>query len=321
MAPMCTYEATEEGFPTSFHTIHYATRSIGGVGLIILEATAIESRGRISSRDLGIWDDAHIDGLKKLVSEIKKYGAKVGVQLAHAGRKCGVLGEESISCSPNAFSEKYKEPKEMKHEDILDVVESFKKGAKRALDAGFNTIEIHAAHGYLINQFLSPLTNKRQDEYGGSIENRARFLKEVISAIKTIWPNELPIMIRVSAEEFKKEGNHPEDLIQIINLIKDEGIDIIDVSSGGVVSDASIYPYPGYQLSYAEKIKNGTKRFTVCGGLVTTPEMAEEIVQNDRSDLVFFGRELLRNPYFPLQAADKLKAEIDWPTPYQRGKI
>ncbi len=320
MAPMCMYQATSDGFPTSFHTLHYATRSIGGAGLIILEATAVEARGRISGNDLGLWDDKHVEGLKNLVNEIKKYGAKVGVQLAHAGRKCGVGTEKIIAPSSIEFSDQYQTPKEMSKDDILTVIEAFKIGAKRANEAQFDTIEIHGAHGYLINQFLSPLTNKRNDEYGGKLENRGRFLKEILEAVKTVWPAEKPIIVRISAEEFVSDGNHVEDLVKILNFVKNEGIDIVNVSTGGVVNYAKINAFPGYQLNYSETIKKETGLLTIGGGLVTTAEMAEEVLQNNRADLIFFGRELLRNPYFALQAADTLKVELEWPYSYKRGK-
>lgn len=319
MAPMCMYEASTDGFPSLFHTIHYANRAMGGVGLIIVEATAIEPRGRISPNDLGLWSDEHIEPLSHLVKEIKRYGAKVGIQLGHAGRKCGVKNENLISPSSIQFSEKYPLPKEMTKEDITTVIDAFKNATLRAYKAGFDIIEIHAAHGYLINQFLSPLTNTRHDEYGGNIKNRTRFLHEIIQAIKDVWPNEKPLMIRISAEDFKEGGNHVEDLIEIIKLIK-EDIDIVDVSTGGVVSDAIINTYPGYQITYAEKIRQATNLLTIAGGLIENAYMAEEIISNNRSDLVFLGRELLRNPYFPLQAAQKLQVEVEWPKPYIRSK-
>lgn len=320
MAPMCMYSAEEDGKAKEWHYIHYATRAIGGTALIIQEATAVEPRGRITDRDLGIWDDSQIDGLKRIVTECKKHGAAMGIQLAHAGRKCEAASEEIIAPSAIAFDENYKLPKEMSKEDIDEVVQAFKKAASRVLQIGYDIIEIHGAHGYLINEFLSPLSNKRSDEYGGSLENRARFLKEVVRAVREVWPMEKPLMLRVSAEDFVPEGNHPEDLAQIINLVKEEGIDIINVSSGAVVP-AIIKPYPGYQVKYAEIIKENTGLPVIAGGLITEAAMAEEIVQNNRADMVFLARELLRNPYWPLYAAHELKDEIDWPEQYLRGKI
>jgi NADPH2 dehydrogenase len=309
----------DKGYAKSWHEIHYASRAIGGTGLIILEATAVESRGRIKNRDLGIWDDSHVEGLANIVQNVKALGTKIGIQLSHAGRKCEVKSEKIIAPSPIAFDNSYPIPEEMTKDDIKTVIDSFKEGARKADEAGFDVIEIHGAHGYLINEFLSPLTNKREDEYGGSLENRVRFLKEIVKEIKTVWPENKPIILRVSAEEYVEDGNHPEDLVGIINMVKDEGIDIIDVSSGAVVP-ANIDVYPGYQVYFAEIIKKGTALPVIAGGLITEPDMAEEILKNDRADFIFLGRELLRNPYWPLEAAHKLNEEIEWPYPYRRAK-
>lgn len=319
MPPMCMYSSDNNGYTNDWHLIHYATRAIGGVGLIIVEATGVEGRGRITDRDLGIWDDSHIEGLSKIVNICKKHGSKVGIQLGHAGRKCEIESENIIAPSPIAYNGRYQTPKEMTKDDIKLVVNAFKEGARRADEAGFDIIEIHGAHGYLINEFLSPLSNKRDDEYGGSVENRARFLKEILQEVRKVWPEDKPIMVRVSAEDYVKEGNHPEDLVELLNLVKDEGIDLVNVSSGAVVS-TRINVYPGYQIKFAEVIKKGTSLPVIAGGLISEPEMAEEIISNDRADMVFLGRELLRNPYWPLQAAEKLKHEIDWPTQYERSK-
>jgi len=257
MAPMCMYSSDDKGVIKDFHLVHYGARAIGGVGLIILEATAVEKRGRISANDLGIWSDEQIAPLGKLVDLIHKFGGKVGVQLGHAGRKCGVETEEAICPTSIAFSEKYKTPLEMTKEDIRQTIKAFAKGAKRADKAGFDAIEIHGAHGYLINQFLSPLTNHREDQYGGSLENRSRFLKEIIQEIRQHWPKEKPVILRISAEEYHEDGNKCEDLGKIINLVKEYGIDLINVSSGGVVL-TKVNTYPGYQLKLAEKIiENG----------------------------------------------------------------
>lgn len=320
MAPMCMYMADNmDGFANDFHEIHYATRAIGGVGLIILEATGVEPRGRISDKDLGIWKDKHMDGLKKIVAHCHRYGAKVGIQLAHAGRKSEVLSIPSIAPSPIAFSEAYRVPLEMTIEDIKEVVNAFKEGARRANEAGFDIIELHGAHGYLISEFLSPLTNHRTDQYGGSEENRARFLKDILQEITNVWPKEKPIQIRLSCEDYKEGGNHDTDLARILNSLKSEGIDIVDVSSGAIVN-VPMKTYPGYQLKYAETMKKETGLPVIAGGLVTSPLMAEEILQNDRADFVFLGRELLRNPYWALSAAKTLGVDLEWPTPYVRGK-
>lgn len=319
MAPMCMDSADDDGKAKSWHYLHYANRAIGGAGLIILEATAVESRGRITAMDLGIWNDLHIKSLKNIVEECKKYGAKMGIQLAHAGRKCEVSSEDIIAPSSIPFNDSYKTPREMSKEDIRGVVNSFREGARRAKEAGFDVLEIHGAHGYLINEFMSDLTNKREDEYGGSIENRGRFLSEVIAAVREEWSEEHPLILRVSAEEYADGGNNPEAVAEIINFAKDAGIDMVDVSSGGVVQ-AQINTYPGYQLAFAEKIKAITKLPVIAGGLITSALMAEEVLQNNRADLIFLGRELLRNPFWPLNAAAELQDEIEWPVQYLRSK-
>lgn len=318
MPPMCMYTA-EDGIANDWHFVHYMTRAVGGVGLIIFEATGVESRGRITDRDLGLWKDEQVEGLRKVVEACQKQGAKVGIQLGHAGRKSEVLSEPSIAPSPIAFSEKYRVPLEMTKEDIKAVVTAFKEAARRADQAGFDTIEIHAAHGYLISEFLSPLTNKRTDEYGGSEENRARFLKEILQEIKTVWPKEKPIIVRVSAEDYATGGNHDSNMASILNALKTEGIDLVNVSSGAVVNIV-MNVYPGYQTKFAETIKKSTQLNVITGGLITSPLMAEEILQNERADLIFIGRELLRNPYWPLQAAKELKEELEWPIQYTRAK-
>ncbi len=323
MPPMCMYSAGENGEACDWHFNHYETRAIGGAGLIIVEATGVEPRGRISANDLGIWDDAHIRGLSEIVRRIKKHGAKAGIQLAHAGRKCTVKNADVLAPSPICFDpsdSSYKEPRQMSMEDILSVTDSFRKGAARALEAGFDIIEIHGAHGYLINEFLSPVTNRRSDSYGGGYENRVRFLRDIIKEVRKVWPREKPVSLRISALDYMEGGNKPEDLASMINMVKNEGIDIIHVSSGGVASSAVLHPFPGYQVPAAETVKQITALPVIAGGLVSNASMAQEIIRNGRADLVFMGRELLRNPYFPLQAAKELKGEIDYrPVQYERA--
>lgn len=318
MPPMCMYTA-EDGMANDWHFVHYTTRAVGGVGLIIFEATGVESRGRITDRDLGLWKDEQVEGLRKIVTACQSQGARVGIQLGHAGRKSEVMSEPSIAPSPIAFSEKYRVPVEMTKNEIKAVEIAFREAARRADQAGFDTIEIHAAHGYLISEFLSPLTNKRTDEYGGSEENRGRFLKEILQEIKTVWPEEKPIIVRVSAEDYAEGGNHDDTMANILNALKKEGIDLVNVSSGAVVN-ITMKVYPGYQTKFAETIKNSTQLSVITGGLITSPLMAEEILQNDRADFIFLGRELLRNPYWPLQAAKELKEELEWPVQYSRAK-
>lgn len=318
MAPMCMYSShNEDGHIQTWHRTHYASRAVGQVGLIIVEATAVTPQGRISPQDLGIWSDDHINGLQELVGLMKEHGAKTGIQLAHAGRKA-VLEGEIIAPSALAFNEKMKTPKEMTKADISETVEAFKKGAERAAKAGFDIIEIHGAHGYLINEFLSPLSNKRPDEYGGSAENRYRFLSEVITAVKSVWDG--PLFVRISANDYHEQGLTPEDYLIFSQWMKAQGVDLIDVSSGAVVP-ARINVYPGYQVKYSETIKNGADMATGAVGLITTGIQAEEILQNERADLVFLARELLRDPYWPRTAAKELGVEVETPKQYERGWI
>lgn len=318
MAPMCMYSShNEDGMVENWHRTHYTSRAVGQVGLIILEATAVTPQGRISPQDLGIWNDDHIAGLKELTGLMKEHGASAGIQLAHAGRKATVEGE-ILAPSAIAFNEKMKTPKEMTKEEVSETVEAFKKGAERAQKAGFEVIEIHAAHGYLINEFLSPLSNKRSDEYGGSAENRYRFLREVIEAVKTVWDG--PLFVRVSAHDYHDEGLTAEDYAEMGKWMKEQGVDLIDVSSGAVVP-ARINSYPGYQVKFSETIKEGANIQTGAVGLITSGLQAEEILQNGRADLIFIARELLRDPYWPRTAAKELGAAIEPPKQYERGWI
>lgn len=316
MSPMCMYSSlNKDGLITPFHFSHYISRAVGQVGLIMVEATAVQPEGRISEQDLGIWDDKHIAGFRQLNEEIHSYGAKSAIQLAHAGRKAHL---ESPIYAPSAlpFNGGSITPVEMSSEEIKATIKAFKIGARRAKEANFDIIEIHAAHGYLINQFLSPLTNKRTDEYGGSREQRYHFLSEIIEAIKTEWDG--PLFVRISANEYNEQGNTEEDFIFFTKRMKAQGVDLIDCSSGGVVP-AQIKPYPGYQVKLSEMIRKEATLATGAVGLITTGIQAEEILQNDRADLVFIGRALLRNPYWAKAAADELKYNLDAPKQYERG--
>lgn len=318
MSPMCMYSShNEDGHIQNWHRTHYTSRAVGQVGLIIVEATAVTHQGRISPQDLGIWSDEHIEGFQELVGLAKEHGAKMGIQLAHAGRKA-VLEGEIVAPSALAFNDKMKMPKEMTISDIKETVEAFKKGAARAVQAGFDVIEIHGAHGYLINEFLSPLSNKRTDEYGGATKNRYRFLREVIDAVKTVWNG--PLFVRVSAHDYHEKGLTPEDYVTFSHWMKEQGVDLIDVSSGSVVP-AHIHVYPGYQVKYAETIKNGADIPTGAVGLITSGIQAEEILQNERAELVFLARELLRDPYWPRTAAKELGISIEGPKQYERGWV
>jgi len=319
MAPMCMYSADGRGYAQDWHFTHYTSRAVGGTGLIMMEATGVEPRGRISERDLGLWEEGHVEALRGIVEACHGFGAKVGIQLAHAGRKSETTGEPIVAPSPLAYNGNYRQPVELTPEEISRVVASFATAAGRADRAGFDVIEIHGAHGYLISEFLSPLTNRRTDGYGGGEEGRSRFLREVAGAVRKVWPEEKPVFLRVSAEDYGEGGNHPDALGRMIALVKDLGIDGVNVSSGGVV-DVAPRAYPGYQIPMAETIRTLSGLPVIAGGLVTEPGLAEEALRNGRADMVFLGRELLRNPYWPLQAAKALRSEIEWPYQYERGK-
>lgn len=319
MPPMCMYSALDDGMATNWHTVHYATRAVGGVGLIIVEATGVSPEGRLSSNDLGIWDDAHIEGLSKIVKAVHESGAKIGIQINHGGRKCEAVGVQIEAPSPIPYNEGDTPPKEMSIQDIADTVQEFKNAAVRAEKAGFDLIQIHAAHGYLLNQFLSPLTNQREDQYGGVPENRVRFLGEVLDAVKSVWPAEKPIEVRITAEEYQEDGNHAEDLAKMINMVKDKGIDSINVSTGGVVA---VVPksYPGYQISQAQTIRDMTKLPVSAGGLLSSVKDINTFLIHEKADLIYMGRELLRNPYWVLGAAKELGYDLEWPKQYERAK-
>lgn len=316
MSPMCMYSSTaKDGMVTSFHCTHYISRAVGQAGLIMLEATAVQPGGRISDQDLGIWDDEHVDGLKKLNKEIHYYGAKSGIQLAHAGRKAE-LAPPIYAPTALPFHASSLEPTEMTAADIKATIEAFKNGARRAKEADFDMIEIHAAHGYLINQFLSPLTNHRSDEYGGDRDKRYQFLKEILEAVKMEWNG--PIFVRISADEYHNQGNTEEDFIYFAKQMKAQAVDLIDCSTGGIVP-AHIHTYPGYQVKHSEVIREEAVLGTGAVGLITTGIQAEEILQNERADLVFIGRALLKNPYWAKTAADELGYQLEAPIQYKRG--
>lgn len=315
MSPMCTYSCmAEDGRVTPWHLVHYGARAMGQVGMIIVEATAVSPEGRISPHDLGLWEDGQIAGMQTLVNIVKEQ-CVAAVQLNHAGRKAGVEGP-GLAPSAIAFDDKYSTPREMTETDIAKVVSDFQAAARRAREAGFQVLEIHAAHGYLLNQFLSPLANQRTDRYGGNWENRYRLLGEVIEGIKSVWKG--PIMVRISAEEYHSQGNHPRDYLEAVRRMQQQGVDLLDCSSGAVVP-VPIDPYPGYQVPWAELYRRELGIPTSAVGLITSAPQAEEIVANGRADLVLLGRELLRNPNWPIYAARELGLELEVPRQYQRG--
>lgn len=318
MSPMCQYQANEDGTIAEWHYIHYGARAVGGVGLIMVEASGVESRGRITNRDVGIYSDDHIPGLKRIVGFCHTYGAKVAIQLAHAGRKSEVADEPNVAPSAIAFSEKYRTPQELTASEIEKIVEAFGQAARRAVEAGFDTVEIHGAHGYLIHEFLSPLSNKRTDEYGGSQANRMRFPLEVIRRVKREIPDHMPLFMRVSASEYAAEGYSPEDMTDMVKQFKEEGVDMVDVSSGGNLPVPPTH-YPGYQVGFAEQIRNTIDMPVIAVGRLESAQLAEEVVRNQRADLVAVGRGLLRDPHWVKSAAVSLGVDLEMPGVYRMG--
>lgn len=321
MAPMCTQEVrAQDGVATEFHKVHYAARALGGVGLINIEATAVEADGRIMVRDLGLWNEEQAEKMKELITLLHQFDTKVAIQLAHAGRKARGA-KRLLAPSAIAFSKDYEVPEEMSREQIQEIVERFRQSAIYAKEAGVDALEIHAAHGYLINQFLSPLTNHRQDEYGGCLENRFRFLKEVVDAVRQAFGGSL--WVRISAEEYCEGGNKLEEFIQISKWLKEEGVDIIDVSTGGVVDTVPEKIYAGYQVPVAAAIKQGAAVKVATVGLLNDAKLAEYILQSGQADLICLGRPLLSNPNWLQAAADILGAKEDFKAynnAYERGR-
>ena len=318
MPPMCMYSSDDSGKVMDFHKLHYGARAIGGAGLIIEEATAVTRNGRISDEDLGIWEDDQIAGLSEVVRLIHAGGAVAGIQLAHAGRKCTSADSPILAPSAIPFDDKYRVPQAMSEEDIATVIYAFRAAAVRALAAGFDLIEIHGAHGYLINEFLSPLSNRREDRYGGSTENRARFLMEILDAVRAVWPMDRPIQVRLSASDYLEGGIDVAETIRIVNLAK-AWADVFHISSGGVLP-APIRTFPGYQVAFSDEIRHACQVPTIAVGLITSFEQAEELLAHGRADLVALGREFLRDPYWPIrQKLHHPKLTIEVPEPYGRG--
>lgn len=313
MPPMCMYSANEQGEVNDFHIVHYGSRAIGGIGLIIQEATAVCPDGRITVNDLGIWKNRHVEGLKKIVDVVHMNGAAIGIQINHAGRKARV--ENPVGPSAITYGGDYKMPRELSVKDIKQVIEDFKQAARRANEAGYDTLEIHGAHGYLIFQFLSPLSNHREDKY----KDGKVFLREILEAVMQEWPKEKILILRVSAYEYVEGGVTPESISDAINYVKDLGLDLIDVSSGGNVL-VKIKAYPGYQLGLAKKVKELTGLPVIGGGLISDLSLASHAIGSNSCDMVYFGRVLLREPYFMLNHASDLGYDIKFPDPYIRGK-
>lgn len=333
VSAMCQYSSSD-GYANDWHLVHLGSRAVGGAGLVMTEATAVSPEGRISPADMGIWKDEHIEPLKKITHFILSQGSVPGTQLAHAGRKASHTepwngntviditngGWQTLGPSPIPFSENDRTPSEMSKKDILKVIADFKAAANRALNAGFQLIEIHAAHGYLINEFMSPLSNKRTDQYGGGFENRIRLLLDIIAAIREVWPQAFPLFTRISASDWTPGGWTIEDSVTLAEVLKNNGVDLIDCSSGGVIPHVKIPAAQGYQVPFSETIRKRTGIFTGAVGIIITPEQAEEIITSGKADLVFLARELLRDPYFSLRAARELGYDHKWPVQYERAK-
>jgi len=334
ISPMCEY-SSKDGFANDWHFVHLGSRAVGGTGLILTEATAVSAEGRITPDDLGIWKDGHIAELKKIVGFIHQQGAVAGVQLAHAGRKASHTspwkgsalipsnkpeGWQTVAPSAIPYKEGTESPIALDEAGIAKVINDFKEATQRAIEVGFKVIELHAAHGYLLHQFLSPLTNQRTDQYGGPFENRIRLLLEVTAAVQEIWPKDLPLFVRISATDWAEGGWNAEESVKLSAILKDQGVDLMDCSSGGLVSWQKIAVGLNYQVPFAEQIKKETGILTGAVGLITKAGQMEEIVASGKADLVLIARESLRDPYFPLRAAQELGVDVQWPVQYERAK-
>jgi 2,4-dienoyl-CoA reductase-like NADH-dependent reductase (Old Yellow Enzyme family) len=335
VSPMCQY-SSHDGFASDWHLVHLGSRAVGGAALVFSEATAVEARGRISLDDLGIYRDEHIEMLSRITHFIKEQGALAGIQLAHAGRKASTYrpwssskgevptnqgGWEALAPSAERFTSNYPLPKELTQQEIRDIVHSFQQATRRALQAGFQVIEIHGAHGYLLHEFLSPLSNHRTDDYGGPLSNRVRFLYEVVDAVREVLPQELPLFVRLSASDWVEGGLSISDTVEIARILKQHGVDLIDASSGGNVATANIPLGPGYQVPFASEMRREAGIATGAVGLITEPQQANEIIEQQQADLIFLARELLRDPYWPLHAARTLNYDLTWPSQYLRARI
>ena len=333
VSPMCQYSSTD-GFADDWHLVHLGSRAAGGAGLVFTEAAAVTPQGRISAQDLGIWDDAHVEFLSRIVRFIHRRGSVAGMQLAHAGRKASTpppwenrsvtLGEGEggwpiVAPSPVPFDEGCIVPAELDEAGIGAVTDAFVQAARRAWEAGFRVAEVHAAHGYLLHQFLSPLSNRRTDRYGGSFENRTRLVRETVSAVRSVWPEGLPLFVRISATDWVEGGWDAEQSVELVRRLMPLGVDLVDCSSGGSAPHAAMPVGPGYQTGFAEQIRRETGALTGAVGLITAPAQADQIIRSGQADLVLLARELLRDPYWPYRAARELGQTVSWPAQYLRA--
>ena len=330
MSPMCMYSAND-GVANDFHFVHYGSRAQGGTGLIIVEATGIVPEGRITSKCTGIWNDEQAAAFKKIVDFVHQNSeTKIGIQLAHAGRKASTWnglqtsleeGWQTVAPSKIPYKDGERTPHQLSVEEIKGLVQSFRDAAIRAINAGFDLIEIHAAHGYLLHQFLSPLSNNRTDEYGGSLENRSRFLLEVVDAVNEVLDENHPLFVRISADEYAENGWNLKESIELAKILKTKNVDLIDVSSGGNIHGAKISVFNGYQVPLSEKIRKNAEIKTGAVGMITSPKQAEMILLNQQADLIFVAREILRNPYIAIRGAFESGSDCPFPHQYERGKI
>jgi 2,4-dienoyl-CoA reductase-like NADH-dependent reductase (Old Yellow Enzyme family) len=332
VSPMCQY-SSQDGFASDWHLVHLGSRAIGGASLVFTEATAVTAEGRITAEDLGIYSDAHIDYLARIVRFLKSQGTVPGMQLAHAGRKASTqipwVGSSKVSVadggwvpvapSAAAFSETYPMPRAMTKAEIRGVVDAFAAAARRALEAGFLVLEIHAAHGYLAHEFFSPLSNLREDEYGGSFENRTRIGREIVSAVRKVWPDNLPLFIRISATDWKEGGWDLDQSVELAKQLKPLGVDLVDCSSAGLAVDQKIVVGPGFQVPFAERIRRDANIPTATVGMIETKEQVVDILAKNQADLVLMAREHLRDPYWALRTARELKQKVSWPAQYLRA--
>lgn len=333
VSPMCEYSSTD-GFVNDWHFVHLGSRAVGGAGLVLTEATAVLPEGRISPQDLGIWSDKHVEPLARVVRFIHEQGSVAGMQLAHAGRKASTYrpweGNSAVPereggwkkvVAPSAlrFTDNYPMPQALTNDGIREIVAAFAAAARRACDAGFRVIEIHGAHGYLIHEFLSPLSNQRDDAYGGSFENRTRFIREIVAAVRSSWPKGAPLFVRISATDWVDGGWDIRQSVELARGLKELGVDLVDCSSGGTVPHAEIPVGPGYQTAFAEQIRRETGIMTGAVGMITSPVQAEHIIATGQADAVIMAREFLRDPYWPLRAARELGQPISWPVQYLRA--
>ena len=334
VSPMCQYSC-EDGFANDWHLVHLGSRAVGGAALVIVEATGVMADGRISPGDMGLWKDEQIEPLARIVRFLKSQGAVAGIQLAHAGRKASTdvpwRGGKALTPeqggwrpihapSAIAFSEESIVPEALDESGIRRVVQAFGDSARRALEAGFEVIELHGAHGYLLNSFLSPLSNQRTDQYGGSFENRTRLAREIVEAVRKVWPERLPLFLRISSSDWADGGWTVKDSVALAKMLKPLGVDLVDCSSGGLVPDSKIPVGAGYQVPFSTEIRRDADVLTGAVGMITDPMQADQIIRNGEADVVVMAREFLRDPYWALHAAAKVHQEIDWPDQYARAK-